>query len=318
MNVREERQLLLRSRKLASPEIPWRTHGILLRAVLFVFTVLGTGAMYWFFDLINVPGEGIVTGVIAIGIAELLIRKARWWWTGVEEALWLCAAFAFVSELPRRGTPESALVLALAAAIPGWRVRNPLFGAAAACFVVGYFEDRFDLGVIAALVMATLAVIALLRTWERPSTEWLFIALAVVMPFAGRTVADSEWRSVTIALYAVFAVVVAVLAVRKRHHALFLSAAIALGVAAVDAAELVDIAEEVELAMGGGLLLVGSWLVSRALHGRTRGIVSTPASLTPFDDELEVAATISLPDQKFDQKMESGGEFGGAGATGDY
>ena len=318
MNARDERLLLLRQRGLAKVEIPWRTHGLLLRAVLFVFTALGTGALYWFLDLLDLPGPGIATAVVAICVAELLIHKARWWWTGVEEALWICAAFALVSALPSRSGPETALVLALAAAIPGWRVRNPLFGAAAACFVVLYFEDRFDLGVIAALVIASVAVAALLRTWERPSTEWLWIALAIVLPVAGRTNADAAWRNVTIVLYAVFAVVVLFLAVRKRHHALFVSGGIALAIAAIDFAAKIDLAVEAKLALGGVLLLVGSWAVARSLRERTTGIVSTPAKLTAFDDELEVAATLSLPQQNFDQRMESGGEFGGAGATGKY
>jgi len=318
MNARNERLLLLRQRDLANVEIPWRTHGLLLRAVLFVFSALGTGALYWFLDLIDLPGPGIATGIVAIGVAELLIRKARWWWTGVEEALWICAAFALVSELPRSGTPESALVLALAAAIPGWRVRNPLFGAAAACFVVLYFEDRFDAGVIAALAIAVLAIVALLRTWERPSTEWLFVALAVVMPIAGRANADASWRTLTILLYAIFALGALALGIRRRHHALLVSGGIAVAIAAIDFAAKVDVAIEGKLAVGGVLLLVGSWLVARALRDRATGLVASPARLTPFDDELETAATLSLPQQEFDQRMESGGEFGGAGATGKY
>jgi hypothetical protein len=318
MNARDERLLVLRDRDVARVEMPWRTHGLLLRAVLFVFTALGTGALYWFLDLVDVPGPGIATGVIAIAAAELLIRKARWWWTGVEEALWICAAFALISELPRSGTPEAALVLALAAAVPGWRVRNPLFGAVAACFVVTYSEARFDLGVICALVLGALAVLALLRTWERPSTEWLFVALAVVMPIAGRVYADALWRDLTIVLYFAFAIAVLTLAIRKRHHALFVSGGIGLAIAAVGLTERIDLAVEAKLALGGVLLLVGSWLVARALRDRTRGLVATPAKLTPFDDELEVAATIAISQQTFDEKMESGGEFGGAGATGKY
>ena len=40
--------------------------------------------------------------------------------------------------------------------------------------------------------MALGACIALLRTWRRPTTEALWIALALVMPIAGRFTADSE------------------------------------------------------------------------------------------------------------------------------
>ena len=316
MSVQQERVLLLRH--LAAMEIPWRTHGLLLRAVLAVLTALGLLAFWFLLDELKVPGNGVVAGAIALVAAEVLIHGLRWWWTGVEEALWIGSMFCFVSELPNSGLPEAALVLALAAAIPGWRMRNPLFGAAAAYFLVQYFEKRFDLGVMAAMVIATLAVLALLRTWRRPSTEWLFIAIAVSLPLLARAEADEVWRDLTIVLYASFGVLTLYLAIRKRHHALFLSGAIAMAIAATDLAEYFDYPPETKLAAAGALLLVGSWLAARALKEKTQGIVATPAKLTPFDDELESIATVHIPQQNFEQRMESGGEFGGAGATGKY
>jgi hypothetical protein len=316
MSAEHERVLLLR--QYAPMEIPWRTHGLLLRAVLFGLTLAGAAAFYWLLDAFELARPGIVTAAFALAVAELLIHVRRWWWTGVEEALWLAAMFALVSELPDGGRPEAALVLALAAAIAGWRVRNPLFGGVAAFFVVQYFEDRFDLGVIVAMVIAVLAVLALLRTWRRPSTEWLFIVLAVAMPVIGRAEADPIWRTLTILLYGAFGALTFYLAIRKRHHALFLSGGLALAIALTDIAETVAIANEAKLAAAGALLLVGSWLAARALKENTKGIVATPAKLTPFDDEIESMATISIPQQDFDQRMETGGEFGGAGATGKY
>lgn len=316
MSVEHERALLLRD--VAPMEIPWRTHRLLLRAVLFVLTTLGVGAFYLLLEAFDVEWKGLITGVIAIAVAELLIHLRRWWWTGVEEALWLAATYALVSELPSSGRPEALLVLALAAAVPGWRVRNPLFGAAAACFVVQYFEQRFDLGVVSAIVLAALAVLALLRTWRRPSTEWLFIAIAVVLPVAGRADADPIWRTMTIILYTAFGAATLYLAIRKRHHAFFVSGGIALAIAATDFAERIALPDEAKLAAAGALLLVGSWLAARALKEKTQGLVATPAKLTTFDDDLEIAATLALPQQNFEQRMESGGEFGGAGATGKY
>jgi hypothetical protein len=316
VNVEHERALLMRNH--APVTIPWRTHRLLLRAVLFFLTLLGVAAFYWLLDEYDVARPGVITGVLSIAAAELLIRVRRWWWTGVEEALWLASTFALVSELPESGTPEAMLVLALAAAIPGWRMRNPLFGLLAAGFVVQWFEKRFDLGVVSALLMAAIAVAALLRTWRRPSTEWLGIALAIGLPVVGRAVAGEQWRTVTIILFGAFGAATLLLAIRKRHHALFLSGGVAFAIAAVDLGEKMPLANEAKLAVAGGLLLVGSWLVARRLHGRTTGIVATPAQLTSFDDQLQVAATLSLPQQNFGQTMESGGRFGGAGATGDY
>lgn len=316
MSIEHERTLLLR--RYAPVEIPWRTHGLLLRVVLFGLTLLGATAFRWLLDELEFTRTGIATAAIAIATAEALIHMRRWWWTGVEEALWIAATYALVSELPDSGRPEAALVLALAAAIPGWRMRNPLFGAVAAIFVVQYFEKRFDLGVVSAIVIASVAVLALLRTWRRPSTEWLWIAVAVALPAAGRFEADPIWRDVTIILYGAFSAATLFLAVRKRHHALFLSGGIALAIAAADLGEKLPLAAEAKLALAGTLLLVASWQIARALRDRKEGIVATPAKLTDFDDELEIAATISVPTQDFGQRMETGGEFGGAGATGKY
>jgi hypothetical protein len=309
MNVEHERALMLP--EIAGAAVPHRTHGILLRATLFVLTAIGVGALHVF-------TSGLFAGLAAIAVAEVLILRWRWWWTGVEEALWIAGAYSLISELPNTGSPEALLVLAAGAAIPGARVRNPLFGAVAASFVAAWFEDRFDLGVIAALVMGLLAAFGLLRTWRRPSNEHLCIAVAVLLPVVGYTQADAEWRSATIALYLAFGLVTLFLAVRYRHHALFLCGAIGIGIASVEVARTIDVALEVKLALGGAVLLAGSWLASRALRDKTTGIVTSPSKMTPFDDELEIAATVALPRADFDQKVESGGEFGGAGATGKY
>lgn len=319
MKVEHERALLLRMRvPAAKVAVPWRTHGILLRIVLFGLTCAAAGALYWLLDALAVPNHRVLTGVIAIAAAEVLIFGARWWWTGVEEALWICGVYALIRALPESGAPEAILVAAAGAAIAGTRVRNPVFGAQAATFGAAYFEEKWDLGVLAALAIAAVAVAGLLRTWRRPSNEWLCIAVALVLPVAGVTYADEVWRNVTILLYGAFGAATLLLAVRKRHHALFLGGAIGIAVAAGELARLTSVRLEAKLAAGGAILLGGAWLLSRALRGRTTGIVATPSKLTAFDDDLEVAATIAVPRPEFGQKMESGGEFGGAGATGRY
>lgn len=318
MRVEHERALMLPEAAGGAGTVPHRTHGLLLRATLFVLSLIGVFSLNFFLDQVDVPRNGVFAGLIAIAIAEVLIRKWRWWWTGVEEALWIGGMYSMISELPSSGRPEAMLVLAAGAGIPGARVRNPLFGALAASFVAAYFEKRFDLGVVSALVIALIAAFALLRTWRRPSTEYLFIALAVVLPIVGYSQADAEWRQATIALYFAFGLVTFFLAIRYRHHALFLAGAIGIAIGGIELSRTLAFRLDVKLALGGALLLGGSWLASRALHDRTTGIVATPSQLTPFDDELEVAATVALPRAEFDPKVESGGEFGGAGATGKY
>ncbi|HEX6097279.1 MAG TPA: hypothetical protein VF432_13200 [Thermoanaerobaculia bacterium] len=311
MKVEHERALMLESIDAEAGKVPHRTHGILLRATLFVLTAIGVFALT---VLWNVG----IAGVLSIALAEYLILARRWWWTGVEEALWIGGVMSLISELPNTGADESLLVIAAGAGLAGARVRNPLFGAVAASFVAAYFEKRFDLGVVTALVIALAAAFALLRTWRRPSNEFLCIAIAAILPLVGYSQADANWRNATIALYLAFGLVTFFLALRYRHHALFLCGAIGTGVAAVEFARTLTVPLEAKLALGGAVLLAGAWLVSRALRDKTTGIVSTPASLTPFDDDLEIAATVALPRADFDQKSTGGGEFGGAGATGKY
>lgn len=314
MKVGHERALMLAGIDAEAGKVPHRTHGILLRATLFVLTAIGVLALNFFW------GE-VPAGIISILLAEFLILARRWWWTGVEEALWIGGVMSFIAALPSTGAPEALLVIAAGAAIAGARVRNPLFGAAAAGFVAAYFEKRFDLGVVTALVIALAAAFALLRTWRRPSNEHLCIAIAVILPLVGYSEADAVWRHATIALYLAYGLVTLFLAIRYRHHALFLAGAIGLGISAIELSRTLDgIALEAKLALGGALLLTGSWLASRALRNQTTGIVATPAKLTPFDDDLELAATVALPRAEFDQKTETsgGGQFGGAGATGEY
>jgi hypothetical protein len=334
MNAQHERNYFLRARLrsdgllndsiAAQLEMPWRANGLLAQAAFFLLTCIGLGAFYGLLHVLDMGGEGIVAGLAAIVLAEYLIGARRWFFTGVEAALWLGGLFALISELPSSGKPEAMLVLAAACAIAGARVRNPLFGALAAIFVMLYFEKRLDLGVLCALIVALGACTALLRTWRRPTTEALWIALALVMPIAGRFAADDIWRDTTIVLYSIFGIIALSLAVARRHHAYFLAAMISLAIAGGDLAERLTAPEEAKLAVAGALLLIIAFAISRTLRGRTHGLVLTPIQLTPFDDAVETGAmltlqpTTSAPPAPEPQPVGGGGGFGGAGASGDY
>jgi hypothetical protein len=313
MTVAQERERAFAARY---PELGGaRGYGLLAQALFFVLTALGLWAFYELTD------SGVVTAAVAIAIAEYLIRGRKWFHTGVEAALWIGALLALLAELPNSGTPEANLLLAAAFGIAGARVRQPLFGAAAAFFVATYLELRFDLGVIAALLIAAAALFALYRVWNRPSNEWLFIVLLVTMPLAGWSFADPEWRPLTIALYAAFAAMALVSAVIKRHHGMFAGAASATVVAAAELHELLEPPEELSLAIAGALLLLASLAVSRALRGRTRGFVVTPAKTSEVEEGVEVLGTLAAAPSAGnppEQRPQGEGGFGGAGATGDY
>jgi hypothetical protein len=328
MNVQHERNSFLRARLqdrrvAAELELPWRTNSIVAQLFFFVLTCLSLGAFYGLLKMFEMPLTGVVAGGAAIVLAEILIAR-RWFFSGVEAALWIGGLFAIISELPSSGKPEAMLVLGAVCAVAGARVRNPLFGAAAAVFVMIYFEWRFDLGVICALILAFAACLALLRSWQRPTTEALWIALALILPIAGRFTADEQWRITTIALYLGFGAIALMLGIARRHHALLLAAIVSFTIAGIDIGRMDFAPPEARFAISGVLLLAISFALTRALRDRTSGFVLTPIQLTPFDDAGEIAATLALqpstaaPPLAEPQPASGGGSFGGAGASGEF
>jgi hypothetical protein len=305
--------------------IPWKSHRLVVQAVFFVLAVIGVATFYGFLAAVRLPGKGFIAGVAAIALAEFLIRERRWFGTGVEAALWLGGVIALITELPSSGKPESLLVIALGVGLAGMRVRNPLFGAGAAVLVVAWAEWRFDLGFIAGLAIAGTALVALTRAWRRPSTEWLWISLAVVLPVAAWFAAGAEWRPMTIALCAAFALVALALALTLRHHAFFASAAIGLTLAIASIAQARDARPEIVFAISGAFLLATSLAVSRALRGRREGFVLTPLRVAVIDDDvlsiggaLGASHATAASGPAGETRPQGDGGFGGAGATGSF
>jgi hypothetical protein len=315
--------------RLATP--PWRSNGLLASIVFFVLTGIGVAAMAAFFDEVHISQA--VAGVLALVLAELLIRARHWWGTGVEPALWLGGLFACIFALPGEGKPEALLLFALASIIAGARVRNPLFGALAAVFILVYFAAKhwemaaFGAGVAISLV----ALAALWREWQRPSTEWLWILLLVTMPLTAYLTGFDQSSyparnpsTLAIAVYFALTIVFLLAGIRLRHHAPFVAAAVCAVVLGNETHELFDYSTEAKFGIAGAILLAAAWTVSRALRGRTAGFVLTPtATIAGTDNLLEIGATLltapstSAPPAA-DNRPQGDGGFGGAGATGDY
>lgn len=282
------------------------------QVIFFVLTSAGVAALY------GLSENGILTALIAIAVAELLIRVRGWRRTGVEDALWIGGLFAFVGDLPGEPRAEGLLLFAAASAIAGARVRNPLFGALAVGLVMHYAEERFDAGLLFALIAAAISLGALCHVWKRRSTEWLWIAILIILPLAGWAEADRRWRTMTIILYAAFGAIALVAALLKRHHAMFFAAMIGFTVATIEIARELTIPLEAKLAIGGAFLLALSFVVSRVLRDRTTGFVVTKTSLTGADDILEIAGTLTAVPGAPETRESGGGKFGGAGASGTY
>jgi len=306
---------------------PWRSHGIVLSIVFFGLTAVAILALYALANLWHLP-EGVVTAVVAIAVAEWLIHRRRFFGTGIESALWLGALFSIIFALPSSGKPEALLVFVAACAIAGFRVRSAVFGCAAVVLVLSYIAVKSDsawpataFGIAAALAAGA----ALLREWQRPSTERLLGMVMIVMPVAAEFAWAISGRGTLPLPFAVLAALLLALGIRARDRVTLATGALTAGIAAFEARELFDFPLEWKLMAGGALLVVAAVAITRALRGRTAGFVVEPSAVTPYDEALQILGTLpsALPAPAAapsgpDVQSGDGSSFGGAGAGGGY
>jgi hypothetical protein len=294
---------------------------LLAQCVFFFLTTLAIAAAFGFLSLIKLP-QGWIVLIGSLALAESLIRAFHFWRTGVEAALWIGGLYALIFSLPSSGKPEAVLVLGAAAAIAGWRVRNALFGTLALSLVVAYLaiRDRWLVALLFAIAVALIALVAVTRVWRRPSTELLWQMLLLVMPIAGAIAAIDNRRSSS-AIFAALAIVFAVVGIRRRLRIPLLASAIAVAIAIIDAR--IPLSVEAQLVIGGAIALGVAAALTRMLRRRTSGFVLD----VPRQSELEALLTGVSPallpvhaagDGGATPVNPQGGEFGGAGASGNF
>lgn len=302
----------------------WRSNGLLAQVVAFGLTGVGVALFAAFWQLI--VESTIVAAVVAIVLAEVLIRGQQWWSTGVESALWLGGLFAFIGALPGNGRTEALLLFAAACVAGVIRLRQPWFAALALIFVTVYLEAKPAPDAIALFLGIGVALIALAllhKQWSRPSTEWILIALLVVAPPCAYF---GSYRAlpklVNAAIFAALMVIFIVSGLRRRHHAPLVAAAICVAFVAAETHDFLPLVDEARLAIGGAALLLLAAIVSRALRGRTFGLVATPPPRTDADELLDlggaIVATPQQPANAPEGRPQGDGGFGGAGATGGF
>ena len=336
----EERELAMRHRFAnvrtiaAGTKTSWQRSSTWIALLFFGLTLFVVAATFGFFSLISMP-KGWLTAALSIGVAELLIQQRRMFGTGIESALWIGGLFAFIFGLPSEGKPEALLVFALAAGIAGLRMRNPYFGTFALLLVVIYLGvtahgKSFWSGgaVLLALTLTAVAACGLLRTWSRPSTDSLLAAIVVVMPLAaylcGKILTEHLLLDPAVALvFSALAVLLLSLGLLRSNHALVIAGLVTVACVVVEIHELFLGSYEARLIAGGVLLLALTAAISRALRGRTRGIVATPVAMTQLEQAIQMGGSVAIahpephspapPDMK-----PGGGDFGGAGASGGF
>jgi hypothetical protein len=345
-SVADERAEALRRLKVpGAVASPWRHNGLLLRIVFSVLAAIAVAALFGFFALLRLPPKGLVTAAMAIGTAEWLIRQYRFFGTGLESSLWLCGTFAFIFGLPSSGKVEALLVFAAAAALSGWRMRNAFIGVLATVLVVAYVAAKWEHG--SALTMAVAAFVAIAaglamrREQQRPSTERLFVGLALAMPVAGylATVGQRIFRSGAYAssnipvagILIATALLLLAGGVIRRDRALPVSGTISIALAAVEMHDLFSYPTEAKLIAAGVVVAAIATALARALRGATRGFVITPVRNSAYDEAMQIGGIIAVAphghapashDASGPQLNDSAGptdkSFGGAGSGGGF
>jgi len=294
----------------------WRRMSLIAQIVFFVLTIAAIAIFYGFLSLLGLPTW--LVAVAAIPLGEFLIRRSHFWRTGVESALWIGGLYAIVFSLPHSGRIEALLVLAMPAAIAGWRVRNALFGTLALVLITAYFAAHHWpwFALFFALAVTLAAVFALTRTWQRPSTEFLWQVIVLVMPIAGY-IAQLQERHSVVMLYLGVAAVFAAVGIRVRIRVPLAAAVIAIAIAIINAHLPWDV--EVQLIVGGAVALGAAAAIMRALRRKDRGFVIGEPKQSDLQAALSVAPTLlSVHAPGGAQVKTGGGEFGGAGASGSY
>ena len=326
----EEREAL-RQRSATS----WRRYGTAVSVVFFALTALGVTAMFGLCDLLHVP-KGVITASLSIVAAELLIRKARFFGTGIESALWLGGLLAVIFDLPSSGRPEAVLVFAAAFAMAGLRVRNALMETVAVILLVVYSglkSPSLWLPLLVGAGIAIVAAVALQRSWQRLSSEHFLAALVVAMPatgyvvgaIAGKRFEGLHPQGASIAVTAMLLMIAAVLfafAVRGKDRVLLVGGFSPLLLAAVENWQRIAWSVEVKCMAAGVILAALGVVLSRVLRARTEGFVATPVDSTSYGELAQIggALLVAHPSATDDGPAftRGGGGFGGGGASGDY
>ena len=328
-SVADERAVALKKLGLPADTGGWKRYRLHVQIAFFILTWIGVSAFSVFSAVDHTVG-GMFDAILVIGTAEYLIRKHRFFATGVETALWLAGVGFILWALPHTGSKEAVLVVGALIGIAGARLLNPFIGGLAAMSIIVYaaIENTTPLqSALIAIVMALGAAAAQLIEWQRHSIEQLFQTIAILAPLAGVIAAEfgssPNHQSIAV-VYIIAAAIILALGVALRARALLLSGALHAAIAAYEASVLSDAPAEAKL-IAAGVVVVGIAVVlSRILRKNTTGFVTTESSLTGYDEVMQIAGAIhTTPNAPAEQPtgggfQSGGGNFGGGGASAGY
>jgi hypothetical protein len=287
---------------------------MIMRAFLFVLSLIAVACLYGFCVLLHVPA-GWVTLVMSLGVAELLIWRG-FRRRGVDEGLWIGGLVAFIVSLPSSGKPEAILAFVAAFALAGARLRNAIFGTIAIVLVIVYCGVK-DWGYAPLVAGVAIGIVAAHMTHRS-----LFMWTTLVAPLTGYLAYRHDAPNLLVVLLFVLVALVDLwIGIRALQRAPLIAGAVAVALVFIEMQEWIDIADEWKLLFAGAALLAIASILMRKLRDRTTGIVVTPMKRAEAFDLLEVAATLPVAADAAHVTAtpgRGGGEFGGAGASGDY
>lgn len=350
----ERRKLLrtvLRDRAgVASGAIPivygddaWREANAGARLAFFILTVAGAWAFYGFMAILFSHKTAlVVVAVLALAVAEWLIERRQFFRMGPEEALWIFGVQAIVFRILamfQHGEPEKATVLIGAGfLIAGLRLLNPFLvqlSAICFCWYAKALTHSWNIGASAAFVFATLALVLLLREWQRPSydamLEWLvvtmpilgYVALTVNRVMTGGDAGDWKGAPLVVPIFVAIAAGSAVVALRRRLQPPLLVAIFSVGVVLFECRDFVAAPVEWKLIGAGAVVLAAAIVAERRLRDRDHGITSKKLRESSDMRLLEAVGGLALAGPATTAPSDSslhpgGGSFGGGGASSNF
>jgi hypothetical protein len=290
-----------------------------------------TGAIFGFAAVTHLPFGRWITAIVAIALAELLVRAGRRYRSGIEEALFLAGGVTLVSALPGKGSEDVLLLLAVVFAIAGYRLLNAAISVGAVALALVWLFMKTDDLVATAWVIAAVAALASMmrlramrRPWYDRFLAWLVVGgplLSWALLAFGR---GSRRLSMTeLTLLAVLAIWLIAAGIFPRLHAPVVGGMLLGAALAFDVGRDLPMAVEWRFMLAGAVTLVAAVVLDRWLRVPRHGVTSKAISRKDDLSLLEAAAVaISLPSTEPQpgepQREQGGGSFGGAGASGRY
>lgn len=298
-----------------------RRFRFILRVVIAVISALSGGLLFAFFYAIDFPLKELSAALVCIAASEFVRHRLGWRHTGAEEGWMLAGAWLLVFALPDAALhgDVTLLLLGVASAGAGLRVRAPLWLGVATLFFCGWLGEIWlsDELVIAISLSAAIAT-ALMRGRAFRSSLIELSLVWVQLAFVVGAVAHAPDQQFHVtAMLLVGAAVLVATGLALRDTVTLWSAVPLLIASGYEIGRILPLPVEWRFLFSGIALIALTVVAERALHRPVRGWTSR--RFESAEGLLELAATVAItPAREPATGRGDGGDFGGGGATERY